>query len=196
MEINGKNGKKLNITREKLINAASELADECEDGAKLTSRAIAERAGVQLAMINYCFKSREALLYEVFSRNRQKYMKSLEIEQILRSEIPPKEKLRKMHYIVAEFLIKEHKFMRAVMGYVLLHRDLSGEQSSLPFVKAHFAGRKTDEECKIIAYELSSMLQLIIYRLDDFRELSGMDLRDTKQLHRLIDMRIDTLLGD
>lgn len=188
--------KKLDITKEKLMNAAAELADECEESSKLTARAITERAGVKLAMINYCFGSREALLYEVFSRNRQKYIKSLKIEQILRSEIPPKEKLRKMHYIVAEFLIKEYKFTRAVMGYVLLHRDLSEEQSSLPFVKAHFAGRKTDEECKIIAYELSSMLQLIIFRLDDFRELTGMDLRDTKQLHRLIDMRIDTLLGD
>lgn len=188
--------KKLNITKEKLINAAAELICEGADGSDATSRAIAKRAGVQLSMINYCFGSREALLYEVFSRNRQKYIKSLKIEQILRSEIPPKEKLRKMHYIVAEFLIKEYKITRAVMGYVLLHRDLSREQSSLPFVKAHFAGRKTEQECRIIAYELSSMLQLIIYRLDDFRELTGMDLRDKKQLHRLIDMRIDTLLGD
>lgn len=188
--------KKLNITKEKLINAAAELICEGADGSDATSRAIAKKAGVHLSMINYCFGSREALLYEVFSRNRQKYIKSLKIEQILRSEIPPKEKLRKMHYIVAEFLIKEYKITRAVMGYVLLHRDLSREQSSLPFVKAHFAGRKTEQECRIIAYELSSMLQLIIYRLDDFRELAGMDLRDKKQLHRLIDMRIDTLLGD
>lgn len=188
--------KKLNITKEKLINAAAELICEGADGSDATTRAIAKRAGVQLSMINYCFGSREALLYEVFSRNRQKYIKSLKIEQILRSEISPKEKLRKMHYIAAEYFVKEYKITRAVMGYVLLHRDLSEEQSSLPFVKAHFAGRKTDEECKIIAYELSSMIQLIIFRLDDFRELSGMDLRDTKQLHRLIDMRIDTLLGD
>lgn len=188
--------KKLNITKEKLINAAAELICEGADGSDATTRAIAKRAGVQLSMINYCFKSREALLYEVFSRNRQKYIKSLKIEQILRSEISPKEKLRKMHYIVAEFLIKEYKFTRAVMSYVLLHRDLSEEQSSLPFVKAHFAGRKTEQECRIIAYELSSMLQLIIYRLDDFGKLSGMDLRDKRQLHRLIDMRIDALLGD
>ena len=188
--------KKLNITKEKLINAAAELICEGADGSDATTRAIAKRAGVQLAMINYCFKSREALLYEVFLRNGQKYRDSLKISEILRSELPPKEKLRKMHYIAAEYFVKEYKITRAVMGYVLLHRDLSEEQSSLPFVKAHFAGRKTDEECKIIAYELSSMIQLIIFRLDDFRELSGMDLRDKRQLHRLIDMRIDALLGD
>jgi len=188
--------KKLNITKEKLINAAAELICEGADGSDATSRAIAKRAGVQLSMINYCFGSREALLYEVFLRNGQKYRDSLKISEISHSEQPPKEKLRKMHYIAAEYFIKEYKITRAVMGYVLLHRDLSREQSSLPFVIAHFAGRKTEQECRIIAYELSSMLQLIIYRLEDFGELSGMDLRDTKQLHRLIDMRIDTLLGD
>lgn len=188
--------KKLNITKEKLINAAAELADECADGSEVTSRAIAKRAGVQLAMINYCFGSREALLYEAFSRNERKYMDFALVQNILLSELPPKEKLRKMHYIAAEYFINEYKFTKAVMGYVLLHRDLSREQSSLPFVIAHFSGRKTAQECKIIAYELSSMLQLVIFRLDEFAELSEMNLRDNEQLHKFIDMRIDLLLGD
>ena len=48
----------------------------------------------------------------------------------------------------------------------------------------------------MIAYELSSMMQLVIYRLDDFKNFSGIDLRDKEQLHRFIDMRIDMLLGD
>lgn len=188
--------KKLNSTKEKLITAAEELIDECANGSEVTSRAIAQRAGVQLAMINYCFGSRGALLYEVFSRNKQKYFELPEIAEMIRSEMSPKEKLRKLHYIAAEFLIKEYKFTRTVMEYVLLQRDLSQEQSSLPFVKAHFAERKTEQECKAIAYELSSMLQLIIYRIDDYQELTGMNLRDVEQLHKLIDMRINSLLGE
>lgn len=191
-----KKDEKLNITKEKLINAASELMDECSDGSEVTSRAIAERADVRLSMINYCFGSREALLFEAFSRNEQKYREALGIKRIILSELSPKDKLRRLHYTAAEFLIKEYKFTRAVMGYVLLHRDLSREQSSLPFIMAHFNGRKTEQECKIIAYELSSMMQLIIFRLDDFGRLSGFDLRDTEQLHKFIDMRIDLLLGE
>ena len=189
-----KKDEKLNITKEKLINAASELMDECSDGSEVTSRAIAERADVRLSMINYCFGSREALLFEAFSRNEQKYREALGIKRIILSELSPKDKLRRLHYTAAEILIKEYKFTRAVMGYVLLHRDLSREQSSLPFIMAHFNGRKTEQECKIIAYELSSMMQLIIFRLDDFGRLSGFDLRDTEQLHKFIDMRIDLLL--
>ena len=191
-----KKDEKLNITKEKLINAAAELMNECSDGSEVTSRAIAERAGVRLSMINYCFGSREALLFEAFSRSERVYRDDPGIKNIVLSELSPKEKLRRMHYVVAEFLVKEYKFTKAVMGYVLLHRDLSKEPSSLPYIRAHFGGRKSEEECRIIAYELSSMMQLVIYRLDDFREFSGFDLRDSKQLHRFIDMRIDMLLGD
>lgn len=191
-----KKDEKLNITKEKLINAAAELMNECSDGSEVTSRAIAERAGVRLSMINYCFGSREALLFEAFSRSERVYKDDPGIKNIVLSELSPKEKLRRMHYVVAEFLVKEYKFTKAVMGYVLLHRDLSKEPSSLPYIRAHFGGRKSEEECRIIAYELSSMMQLVIYRLDDFREFSGFDLRDSKQLHGFIDMRIDMLLGD
>ncbi|MGN0637056.1 MAG: TetR/AcrR family transcriptional regulator [Huintestinicola sp.] len=191
-----KKDEKLGITKEKLRNAAAELMNECSDCSEVTSRAIAERAGVRLSMINYCFGSREALLFEAFSRNEKDYRDDPRIKSIICSELSPKEKLRKMHYAAAEFLIKEYKFTKAVTGYVLLHRDLSKEPSSLPFIRAHFGGRKSEEECRVIAYELSSMMQLVIYRLEDFAGFSGLDLRDSKQLHRFIDMRIDMLLGE
>lgn len=191
-----KKNEKLNITKEKLLNAAAELMDECTDCSEVTSRAVAERAGVRLSMINYCFGSREALLFEAFSRNEKNYRDDPRVKSILCSELSPKEKLRRMHYEAAAFLIREYKFTRAVTGYVLLHRDLSREPSSLPFIRAHFAGRKTEEECRAIAYELSSMMQLVIYRLDDFAAFSGIDLRDSEQLRRFIDMRIDMLLGE
>ena len=59
---------KTEITKEKLIAAASKLIDGCDDPFKVTSRQIAEESGMQAAMINYCFGSRESLIYEVFHR--------------------------------------------------------------------------------------------------------------------------------
>lgn len=191
-----KKAEKLGITKEKLINAAAELINEYSDGSEVTSRAIAGRAGVRLSMINYCFGSRDALLFEAFSRNEADYNNDPRIKSAICSELSPKEKLRKLHYETAEFLMKEYRFTKAVTGYVLLHRDLTKEPSSLPFIRAHFGGRKTEEECRVIAYELSSMMQLVIYRLEDFAVFSGFDLRDREQLHRFIDMRIDLLLGE
>ena len=78
-----KKDEKLNITKEKLINAAMELMDECADGSEVTSRAIAARADVKLSMINYCFGSREALLFEAFSQNENKYRDDPRIKSIV-----------------------------------------------------------------------------------------------------------------
>lgn len=190
-----KKNEKLAATKEKLINAASELMQSSTDGSEVTSRAVAEKAGVRLSMINYCFGSKEAMLFEAFSRNEKAYRENPQVQSIISSEESPKEKLKKLHLAAAEFLISRYKFTKAITGYVLLHRDLSREQASLPFVMAHFDGNKSERECKLIAYELSSMMQLVIYRLDDIKEYTGLDLRDKEQLKDYIDMRIDLLLG-
>ena len=70
------------------------------------------------------------------------------------------------------------------------------ETKSYPYVKKHYAGRKTDTECMLIAYELSAMMQLIIYRKDEIRENFGIDLDKDRELRKYINMRIDLLLGD
>ena len=57
---------KLDTTKEKLRRAAHDLLSACSSPAEVTSRAIAEKAGVPVAMINYSFGSREALLFAVF----------------------------------------------------------------------------------------------------------------------------------
>jgi Bacterial regulatory proteins, tetR family. len=47
----------LNATRKSLINAAEELLKDCHSPEEVTSRKIAAQAGVNAAMINYCFGS-------------------------------------------------------------------------------------------------------------------------------------------
>ena len=63
-------------------------------------------------------------------------------------------------------------------------------------MKEHFKGTKTDKECRLIAYEMSTMMQLIIYRKDDIARDMGIDLSKEKQLKHYIDLRIDLLLPD
>lgn len=188
---------KLDITKEKLRNAAYKLLAECDSHKEVTSRAIAKEAGVQLAMINYCFGSREALLYEVFKdMYSEEFRKRPEMAAILSSDIPPKEKLREMHYLVAEFLLEHETISKAIAKYVLLNRDLSEKSNSLPFVVAHYKGRLNLKECQLIAYELSSMMQLLLSRHEEIKKCYGIDMKEKEQLKSLIDMRIDMLLVD
>ena len=55
---------KLSITKSKLIESTTRLMEELDDPMMVTSREIAREAGVKAAMINYCFGSRENLLYQ------------------------------------------------------------------------------------------------------------------------------------
>ena len=187
---------KLNITKEKLIDATFSLMEEMEDPFNVTSRQIAERAGTKPSMINYCFGSRENLIYATFQKEYMSFLNETEVASLLASDLPPRELLKKLHFIVAKCLVENPKFTKAITGHILFNRDLSKESFSYPYVKKHYAGRRTDEECKLIAYELSAMMQLIVYRKDDIKESFGIDLDDEKELKKYIDMRVDLLLGD
>ena len=187
---------KLNITKEKLLDATFALMEETDDPLNVTSRQIAERAGTKPSMINYCFGSRENLIYQTFQKQYLNFLKEKEVEKLLSSDISPKELLKKLHFIVAKCLVENPKFTKAITPYVLFNRDLSQESFSFAYVKKHYAGRKTDKECKLIAYEMSSMMQLIIYRKEDIKKDFGIDLDKDKELKKYIDMRIDLLLGE
>ena len=187
---------KLNLTKEKLISATFALMEEADDPMGVTSRQIAGRAGVKPSMINYCFGSRENLIYQTFQSQYLSFLNETRIKKLIASDITPKELLKKLHFTVATCLVENPKFTRAITGYVLFSRDLSKESFSYPYVKKHYAGRKTDKECMLIAYELSAMMQLIIYRKDEIRENFGIDLDKDRELRKYINMRIDLLLGD
>ena len=187
---------KLNITKEKLLDATFALMEETDDPLNVTSRQIAERAGTKPSMINYCFGSRENLIYQTFQKQYLNFLKEKEVERLLTSDISPKELLKKLHFIVAKCLVENPKFTKAITPYVLFNRDLSQESFSFAYVKKHYAGRKTDKECKLIAYEMSSMMQLIIYRKEDIKKDFGIDLDKDKELKKYIDMRIELLLGE
>ena len=187
---------KTEITKEKLIAAATKLIDGCDDPFKVTSRQIAEESGMQAAMINYCFGSRDNLIYAVFHRKYKEALHDKLIAEIVTAPISPKDKLKKLHYLVAKFLVENHKLTRAITNLVVFERDLAEESFSFGYVKEHFGGTKTDKECKLIAYEMSTMMQLIIYRKDDIKAGMGIDLDKDKQLKHYIDMRIDLLLPE
>lgn len=187
---------KLNITKEKLIDAAFALMEEADDPFNVTSRQIAERAGTKPSMINYCFGSRENLLYQTFQKQYMSFLNESEIREIIDSDITPKELIKRLHFVIAKCLVENPKFTKAITGHVLFNRDLSKESFTYPYVKKHYAGKKTDEECKLIAYELSAMMQLIIYRKEDIKRDFGIDLDNDKELIKYIGMRVDLLLGE
>ena len=187
---------KTEITKEKLLTAAEKLIAATDDPFKITSRQIAQEAGMQAAMINYCFGSRDQLIYAVFHKYYKQALQEEHVDKIISSDLSPKDKLKKLHFIIAKFLVNNHKLTRSITDLILFGRDLSEESFSFGFGKEHFKGTKTDTECRLIAYELSTMMQLIICRKEDFAKDMGIDLSNDKELQHCIDVRFDLLLPD
>lgn len=186
---------KLDITKEKLKEATRKLMLSSTTPDEVTSRSIAKEAGVQLAMINYCFGSREALIFQVFQDiTLAEKILNVELSKIACSTLPAKERLKTLHFIVAKFLLANEVFSKAITKYVLLNRDLTKDMNSLPFIMEHYDGVKTRQECMLIAYELSSILQLVVYRQESIRESFGIDLTNDEGLKAFIDMQVDVFL--
>ncbi|MBR3283103.1 MAG: TetR/AcrR family transcriptional regulator [Ruminococcus sp.] len=177
----------LERTKELLITAAEELMNGCDSADEVTSRAITQRAGVNLAMINYCFGSREELLYRVFLKLMAKAQnKEPELAEILRSEAAPAEKLIGIHCTMMKLMIENFNYSRAVTGFILMNRDISRGMDGLPFVEAHFAGRKTPEECRLITFQLTSLNELAVLRHKELREMCSIDLADEVQRKKFV----------
>lgn len=187
---------KLQITKEKLLYATEVLMNSMGDPLLVTSREIAAAAEVKPAMINYCFGSRENLIYQVFQKQYVSFLQGTDVEKILASNLPPKEVLKELHFIVCRCLLDNFNFTKAITGFVLFKRDLSKESFSFPYVYKHYHGTKSEQECKLIAYELSTTMQLMIYRKDAMKEDFGIDFSDEKVLRETINLRVDLLLGD
>lgn len=186
---------KLQLTKDKLLDSTTLLMEEMDDPMKVTSREIAGKAGVKAAMINYCFGSRENLIYQVFQKQYLEFLNTKDVKQILASDASPAEILKELHFIVARCLIEHPKFTKAITGFVLFKRDLSKESFSYPYVYRHYGGRKTEAECRLIAYELSTCMQLMIFRMEDLKNDFGIDLSDPEVLRHYVGMRVDLLLA-
>lgn len=186
---------KADLAKEKIKNAAAKLMAECENPSQVTSRAIAKEAGVQLAMINYYFGSREELLFCLFQDlSKEQFQGIPELFETMKSDLSPKDKLKKIHFFMVSLMLENYVYMQAILGHVLLHRDLSQGLNSLPFVIEHYNGRKTEEECKLLSYEMSSTMQLAVYRHEALKEFCGLDLCKEEERKKFVEDQIDLFL--
>ncbi|MDD5937645.1 MAG: TetR/AcrR family transcriptional regulator [Clostridiales bacterium] len=181
-------------TKEQLMAATRELLLTSPYPEKITARQIASQANVNLAMINYCFGSKDELLKltidGIIAGAFSQYAAQEE------EHLSPKEQLKRLLYHVSEVTLQYETITRLSVPYVLLQAPFDMPYQILPYITAHFGGRKTERACQVIALELVSFLQLVLYRAKDFGAYAGVNVREPRELQKLIDDQLDLLLGD
>lgn len=187
----------IELTKKALLEATGKLMSECSDPSEVTSRAITKEAGVNLAMINYCFGSREALLLAVYEEIQADAFKcNPTFKEVFLGDLPPKEKLIEVHFQSMKMMLKHHKFAKAITKYILLNREISGKRGSLGFIQEYFGDTKSEEECRLIAFEISSLHELAILRYEEIKEECGIDLTDDEQLKKYVTDHINMFLSE
>jgi AcrR family transcriptional regulator len=180
-----------NTTKKLLIDVTKRLLSADESIDNLTARQISAEAGINLAMINYCFKSKEELLKLAIDEIIAEEFKEYAVNQ--NEEMTSKEQLRHLLYHVCDITMKYSRLTKLSIPYILLNDDITLPYDVLPFITKHYQGSKSESECKVIAFQLIYTLQLIFYRSDDFHKYSGIDITHMEELYRLIDLQLNLL---
>ena len=180
--------------KEQLISAAVDLLLEAEKPEGITSREIAARSKTNLAMINYYFESKDQLLNLAISKIMEESADSFQIAP--KTAIPPRERLQEMLYELCEMVVKYQRFTKIYIPYILMHDEITIPNFIIPILHEYFSGEKMDLECKVIAYQMVSFLQLIFLRADAFQKYSGSDIFDVSVRKNLIDMELNLFLGE
>jgi len=184
-------------TRKKLIKATKKILTESKNIDSLTARQISTEAQTNLAMINYCFKSKDELLKiainEIVSEEFEKSVNESTDEKSEKQS--GKEQLRNILYSVCDVTVKFSNLTKMSIPYILLNDEISIPYDILPFVKKIVGVQKDETECKIIAFQMIYIMQLIFYRSDDFKKYAGINIHDESQRHQFIDLQINLFLG-
>jgi len=177
--------------KELLIATAVTLLRENADPQAITVRELAARSGVNSALINYYFGSKETLLKTAVDRIVAEAGETLETG---RQETDPREFLFGFIMNMSRLMLRYEQYSRIIVPDLILKDPIELPQRLLPAVRA--ATGKEETECRLIAYQLVAFLQTLFYRIDDVGRYMGIDLRAAGNIEKVVRGEIDLLMPE
>lgn len=165
--------------KEQLIQATIRLLVEKKDVSKITARQIVATSGSTLGMINYYFDSKDALITTAVKRLIAE--RAVEAKAIMSKDVPPRQKLLEFLVKVSDITVEYAQYTKSTIPYVLLEQEIEEPYHILPIIKEYFGNERTEIECRIIAYQLTSFSQIAFYRATDFKKYTGIDVLEQEQ---------------
>jgi TetR/AcrR family transcriptional regulator, regulator of cefoperazone and chloramphenicol sensitivity len=115
---------------------------------------------------------------------------------IRNSKITPRQRLKEFLITMSDMTMDYAVLTKPTVPYVLLEGEIELPYDILPMVKECFGDKRSETECRIIAYQLISFSQLIFYRSIDFLKYTGVDINDKEQRDALFQTILDLFLND
>ena len=156
--------------RERIMNTVVRLMMEQKDMSKVTNRDIAALAGVNSALINYYYQSKENLLNQAVGRCMAEMAGGLLAGDT--KDLPPVQRLKRILRSISEFAV-EHRFLSELS---ITGELKSGNENTvrtvLPTLKEIF-GNKTETELKLLALQIIVPLQMILLYQEAYKKNAG-----------------------
>ena len=177
--------------KERILQAAIALLLEHKSTSAVTNRQIAEKAGVNSALINYYYQSKENLINKAAA---------MCIEQMTGALFEnneggaPEERLRNLIKTITDFLFDHYDLGALTISADLKTGSLTTVRTLLPILREHYQNSKTEDMLKLIALQIVAPLQVIFLNLHVYRDFLGVDVFEKKERDRVLDTVIDNAL--
>ena len=186
--------------KENIIRATTELIEQSSGRIhEITSRKIAQQAGVGLGLINYHFGSKENLITICVQRiiNNVVMCFSQKKDTADRSNLSDEERLADWAKQVFDFLFENHAISSiSILGDMQnYHIESNSVYTQKGFLKAIHDQEMPEGDKRLLVFMLTGAMQIAFLSGDTAKELLGYDLTIKEQIDLYIEKTVNILLA-
>lgn len=181
-----------NKTRDKILQSTIALISSQEEIESITTRQIAQEAGVNPALINYHFQSKENLFNEAVGIQMANI-----IQQVLDSsqkESDPVRRLKELLITTADYSFRHNKIFKVGVADELKQGCRNSCEMAMPMLKEIFP-EMNRTELRIIALQLFLPFHNIVLYPEVYGEYLGADFFDQEERAQIIQQMTDSILA-
>lgn len=183
---------KKEITKNRIIKSTIQLLEEFENPADITIRRIAETTGIGVGLINYHFGSRDRLINEAISQKISLLADNM--TDSLAEITDPILYLKQMLIIMSDLAVKNSKLNKISVEFELLNGDFRICLTLLPILRKIFGDKKTENEIRLIAFQIIVTTQTIYIRQEAFYLYSGINIDHKADRDAMLIEMVDNLI--
>ena len=180
--------------KEKLLQATLAILGEEVDPDQITTRDIAKRAGLNIALINYHFQSKDNLIEQAVGIKMAGIADEMYEPKNLSAS--PVERLRSMLKKNSEFGLRYYPLMKKGLAFEIKNGSLTTLRTILPLLQEIFKGTKSEPELHLLALQLLVPLQVMGIYPEVYQKNLNLNIRNTVDVNNVIDVLIDNLLPE
>ena len=186
--------------KELLIDQTIALIKE-SDGKQesITARAIAQRSGVALGLINYHFGSKDNLLAECSNKIINDLLSSMK-PGLMKAEddgLSDRERLTGYAKQTFEYLFANRAIVKmSILSDFSSYRADSNSALTQKGFQMALRGDIPDKSKRLIAFSLASSMQTAFLAADESKKITGYDLNTRKGRSSFIEDTVNMLMGD